>query len=131
MKKLILLCLCVGCFYAVQAQQTPTQDSTLQQFVGKYKFPEGSMVAEVVVSIEGGALSISTSIGTSPLEKKEEDLYIIVAFQGTAKFNRDANKKIVGVSINAGGYVLEGTKTEGSLAGLTKAQRNNSLVYAH
>ena len=126
-----MLCLCLCCFYAVQAQQTPTQDSTLQQFVGKYKFPEGSMVAEVVVSIEGGALSISTSIGTSPLEKKEEDLYIIVAFQGTAKFNRDANKKIIGVSINAGGYVLEGTKSDGSLTGIATKQMNNSLVFAH
>jgi hypothetical protein len=131
MKKLMMLCLCVCCFYAVQAQQTPTQDSTLQQFVGKYKFPDGSVIPEVVVSIESGALSMSSSAGTSPLEKKEEDTYIIVAFQGTAKFNRDANKKIIGVSINAGGYVLEGTKSDGSLTGLTRAQMNNSLVFAH
>jgi hypothetical protein len=49
-----------------------------------------------------------------------EDIFTITQFQGTAKFNRDANKKIIGVSINAMGYVLEGTKAEGSLAGVVK-----------
>ena len=66
---------------------------------------------------------MSSSAGTSPLEKQQgEDIFTITQFQGTAKFNRDANKKIIGVSINAMGYVLEGTKAEGSLAGVVKYQ---------
>jgi hypothetical protein len=40
---------------------------------------------------------------------------VITQFQGTAKFNRDASKKIIGITINAGGYLLEGTRTEEGL----------------
>lgn len=104
--------LVLGSFSAVSAQQTPTGDSTLQQYAGKYKFPEGSVVAEVTVILDGGNLTMSSPVGTSPLEKKEEDVFVITQFQGTAKFNRDASKKIIGVTINAGGYLLEGTRTE-------------------
>ncbi len=113
MKKWFLLCCLSVCLISVaQAQQTPPKDSTLKQFVGKYVFPDGSVVAEVTVAIEDTTLTMSSSAGTTLLEKKGEDLYIIVQYQGTAKFNRDANKKVIGVSIDAMGYQLEGTKTD-------------------
>lgn len=69
-------------------------------------------MSEITVILEGGNLTMSSQVGTSPLEKKEEDVFVITQFQGTAKFNRDASKKIIGVTINAGGYLLEGTRTE-------------------
>ena len=113
MKKLIaLFCLGMGFVSMVNAQQSPPVDSTLQQYVGKYLFPPGSPVSEVTVSLENGALTSTSSAGVSPLEKQGEDLFAITQFQGTAKFNRDANKKIIGVSINAMGYQLEGTKSD-------------------
>jgi hypothetical protein len=111
MKKLMLVLFSIVCSVAAFSQQTPA-DSTLQQFTGKYKFPEGSVVSEITVILEGGNLTMSSQVGTSPLEKKEEDVFVITQFQGTAKFNRDASKKIIGVTINAGGYLLEGTRTE-------------------
>lgn len=89
------------------------KDSTLQDFVGKYKFPEGSIVSEVTVSIEGEGLVMGSSIGTSTLVKIGEDLFSVTAYDGSAQFKRDANKKVIGVSINAGGYALEGTKSDG------------------
>lgn len=111
MKKWFLFCcLSVSLISLLQAQETPKKDSTLQQYVGKYKFPDGSVVAEVTVQIEDTVLTMSSSAGTSALEKQSEDLYTIVQFQGSAKFNRDANKKVIGVSIVAMGYELEGTK---------------------
>lgn len=126
MKKGFLFCCLSVCLFSVaQAQQTPPKDSTLQQFVGKYKFPEGSVVTEVTVAVEDSSLTMSSSAGTSVLEKKEEDLYVIVQFQGTAKFNRDANKKIIGVSIDAMGYQLEGTKVE-SIALINKLKNANT-----
>lgn len=115
MKKMLLFFfLSVGMVLMAQAQQAPpAKDSTLQHYVGKYKFPDGSVVAEVTVALVDGALEMSSSAGTSALEKQEaEDLYTIVQFQGTAKFVRDANKKVIGVSINAMGYLLEGTKSD-------------------
>ena len=120
MKKWLLFCCLSVCLVSVsQAQQNPApapKDTTLQQYVGKYKFPDGSVVAEVTVALEDGALTMSSSAGTSALEKKGDDLYVIVQFQGTAKFNRNADKKIIGVSIDAMGYQLEGKKDETTLA---------------
>jgi len=132
MRKLIfLLCLGIGIVSIVNAQDAP-KDSTLQEYVGKYKFPDGSVVTEVTVAIDNGALTMASSAGVSALEKKSEDLYVIVVYQGTAKFNRDANKKIIGVSIDAMGYQLEGTKTEGSIAFTERLKNkyipNNPLV---
>lgn len=110
MKKLMMLCLLLGTVAFVQAQ---TKDSTLNDFVGKYKFPDGSIVTEVTVSMEGEGLVMGSSVGNSALVKTGEDQFSITAFDGTAQFKRDANKKVVGVNINAGGYVLEGTKSDG------------------
>ncbi len=122
MKKMAMfLCVSVCLVSFAQAQQTPA-DSTLKQYVGKYRFPDGSVVAEVNVVLDKGALTMSSSAGESPLEKQEEDLYNITQFQGTAKFNRDSNKKIIGVTINAMGYLLEGTKVEST--GLAFQRKN-------
>ena len=113
MKKFIFLfCLGMGIISMADAQETPSPDSSLQQFVGKYRFPDGSVIAEVNVALENGALTMNSSAGFSPLEKQSEDFFSIPNFQGTAKFNRDANKKVIGVSINAKGYLLEGVKVE-------------------
>lgn len=129
MKKWLLFCCLSGCLVTVsQAQQNPaSKDSTLQQYVGKYKFPDGSVVAEVTVAVEDGALTMTSSAGTSALEKKSDDVYVIVQFQGTAKFNRNADKKITGVSIEAMGYQLEGTKSEETIA-MRRIYPVNSLL---
>ena len=133
MKKMIFLfCLGLGFVSIVHAQE-PAKDSTLEQFVGKYTFPDGSVVAEVNVALENGALTMSSSAGVSPLEKQGEDLYAITQFQGTAKFKRDTSKKIIGVSINAMGYELEGTKANTSTTAFayrltSKYITNTSLV---
>lgn len=106
----MIICLLLGVVAFAHAQD---KDSTLQDFVGKYKFPEGSVVSEVTVSIEGEGLVMGSSIGTSSLVKIGEDLFSITAYDGSAQFKRDTNKKVIGVSINAGGYALEGTKSDG------------------
>ncbi len=108
MKKLMMLCLLLGTVAFVQAQ---TKDSTLNDFVGKYKFPDGSIVTEVTVTMEGEGLVMGSSVGNSALVKTGEDQFSITAFDGTAQFKRDANKKVIGVNINA--YVLEGSKSDG------------------
>ncbi len=106
----MMICLMLGTVAFVYAQD---KDSTLQDFVGKYKFPDGSIVPEVTVSVEGAALVMGSSIGNSALVKIGEDLFSITAYDGSAQFKRDANRKVIGVSINAGGYALEGTKSDG------------------
>jgi hypothetical protein len=125
MKKILALCILMSCCYLSQAQENKDKDSTLQQYTGKYKFPDGSVVTEVTVTLENGGLIMTSAVGTSTLEKTGDDLFAITQFEGSALFKRDANKKIIGVSINAQGYSLEGTKSELTLQSLGLLQKRS------
>jgi hypothetical protein len=105
MKKIFLSIVLIASFVVVKAQ-----DSTLQEYTGKYKFPDGSIVTEIAVTLENGILNSNSSAGNSVLEKLGTDSFSVVSFQGTAIFKRDDNKKIIGVVVDAMGYHLEGTK---------------------
>jgi hypothetical protein len=105
MKKLFLAFLMLAFIVTVHAQ-----DSTLQEYTGKYKFPDGSVVTEIDVTLENGILTSNSTAGTSTLEKLGTDSFSVVSFQGVAVFKRDDNKKITKVVIDAMGYHLEGTK---------------------
>ena len=59
-------------------------EDTLQQYTGKYKFPEGSAVTEVVVTLENGVLTGSSASGSSELKKMQGDTFEVVAYSGTA-----------------------------------------------
>ena len=96
--------------YHLEGTKDNGEDALLQQYIGKYKFPEGSVVTEINVTIEGGVLTSNSSAGASVLEKLGVDTFSVVSFQGTAVFKRDAGKKIIGVVVDAMGYHLEGTK---------------------
>lgn len=109
-KKLLFLCIGLSFFALLQAQNAPVADTLIQQYLGKYSFPEGSVVTEVTVTLDSGILTMTSTAGVSPLEKQSDDLYNIIQFQGTAKFNRDSTRKVIGVSIDAMGYQLEGKK---------------------
>jgi hypothetical protein len=112
MKKLILFSLFLTTFSFVVNAQT---DTSLQQYTGKYVFAEGSVVPQAVVTLENDGLMVTVSAGASALVKQAEDVFTITAFQGTATFKRNDAKKIIGVSINAMGYSLEGTKVDALL----------------
>lgn len=98
--------------FAASAQQ----DSSANAILGKYKFSEGSIVPEATVTNENGTIIMTTSAGSSELVKQNEDVYTIVAFQGTAAFKRNDAKKVIGVVIDAMGYHLEGTKEQAAAA---------------
>jgi len=91
-------------------------DSATNAFLGKYIFPSGSIVEQVTVANEGGSLVMISDRGTSALEKTGEDTYTIVAYSGVAKFIRDADKKVTGITIDAMGYHLEGVKEAKAIA---------------
>jgi hypothetical protein len=108
MKKILLLStLLLGVFISIQAQ-----DSTLTQLTGMFKFGEGSPVQEVVITVDNGALLIGSAMGSSVLQKTGEDEYLIPDFQAALIYKRDSNKKVVGLTINVSGMVLEAVKVE-------------------
>jgi hypothetical protein len=91
-------------------------DTTLKEFTGRYVFPDGNVVPDVTVALDGNSLSMSSSAGTSSLEKLGVDSFSIVEFSGTAVFKRNGSNKVTGVHIEAAGYVMDGTKEENQLA---------------
>ena len=71
--------------FSLHAQQTNLQD-TLQQYTGKYRFPDRSVVTEVTVAIENGGLLANSAMGSSELRKTEGDVFEVVAYGATATF---------------------------------------------
>jgi hypothetical protein len=108
MKFSITLLMLVFCFSVTGF----AQQDTLKQYTGKYKFAEGSVIAEAEVTYTDSTLTMNTSAGTSVLKFEKNDQFAIVSFDGTAVFTRNAERKITGVHIEAMGYVLDGTKEE-------------------
>lgn len=88
------------------------QSDSLQQYTGKYKFPDGSPVTEITVTLESEVLNANSAMGSSELKKTEGDVFEIVAYGGTATFKRNTDNKISGVQILVGDINMEGTKTE-------------------
>jgi len=110
MKKITLSLLASLFIIAMNAQTEPALKPPLEDFVGRYVFPDGSVVPDVTVTLSGDALTMTSSAGTSALTELGRDSFSIVEFSGTAVFKRGDNKKVNAVHIEAGGYVLDGQK---------------------
>lgn len=119
MRKFFLLLFAMTGFVMLNAQEAPKEDS-LQEYTGKYKFPEGSVVTEITVVIENGALYATSMMGNSELKKIEKDIFEVVAYAGKATFKRNEAAKLNGVKIEVEDLILEGTKEESSSQALNR-----------
>ena len=113
MRKLLVTIVAVVSFCLLNAQ-----DTTLNEYVGMYVFPEGSMVPSVEIRIENGSLTASSSAGSSALEKISKDTFNLVSYSGTVYFIRNSQKKIDSIKIDAQDVILEGKKQNGGSASL-------------
>lgn len=112
MKKILLLSLAVITFNIIHAQ-TPGALDSLNQYTGKYKFPEGTAIAEVTVTLDNGTLYGITTEGSSELRRREGDTFDIVAFAGTATFKRN-DGKVTRLRIQVEDLDAEGEKVDGA-----------------
>ena len=110
MKKLLLLFVAISAL-TVSNAQTPKTDS-LQEYTGKYKFPDGSVVSEVNIVLENGVLSATSVMGNSELKRVEGDIFEVIAYGGKATFKRSPEGKVNGVKIEVDDIILEGPKSE-------------------
>jgi hypothetical protein len=114
MKKIITISIALF----ISALSVKAQDSTFNKavdslniYVGKYTFGEGSPVAEMTVAIENGKLVLKSKMGNAELEKgKGEDQFTIPSYQGSASFFRNEAKKVSGIHIDVMGRSLDGDK---------------------
>ena len=105
MRKLILSIMV--CFGLVSLY---AQDTTLNEYVGTYTFPEGGPVTTVDVKLENGSLVASSTAGSSPLERISKDTFNLVTYNGKVYFSRDSTKKVSGIKIEVEDTILEGKK---------------------
>ncbi|MFI5185694.1 MAG: hypothetical protein ACHQF0_03165 [Chitinophagales bacterium] len=105
MKKFMLFLLVLNAFTFLNAQ-----DTTLNEYVGTYTFPEGAPVPTVEIKIENGILMANSSAGSSVLEKISKDTFNLVAYNGNVYFTRDSVKKVNGIRIEVQDTILEGKK---------------------
>lgn len=124
MRKIILSGLiCAGALYS------PAQDSTLNDYTGKYKFPDGSMVPEVDISLSDNILTITAVIGSATLEKINRDTFLIPTY-GNAMvfFYRNTENKVSAIKIDTGNDVLEGKKEGVGVAWIREYCWDNPLA---
>ena len=99
MKKFLVSFLVIISVLSVSAQQ----DSVLQKYTGKYKFPDGSPVTEINFTVENGVLMGASAMGSSEFKKTDtEHVFEIVAYGGTATFKKNGEGKIASVQIVVG-----------------------------
>ena len=111
MKKILISLFALLAFSSLKAQT----DSTLQEFTGKFKFPDGSPFTEIAVVIDNGILMATTSLGNSEFKKTDtKDVFDIVAYAGVATYKRNAEGKITTLRIQVQDLDLEGTKSDGA-----------------
>ena len=126
MKKLLLSFLMISFTIVVNAQQDTLQkstDSTLQQYTGKYKYPEGTPFPEVVVTLDKGVLIGTSILGIAELKRIEKDVFEIVGYGGTATFKRNAESKIISCHILVSDIDANGTKVEEDKVALVEIKR--------
>lgn len=107
MKKALLLI----AVFIISALSLKAEES-LQEYAARYKFPQGSMIPEISVVFENGALSLTSPLGTSVIEKTTDDHFNIPNYKGTAVFVRNSAKKITGIKIEMKGVSLSGNREE-------------------
>jgi hypothetical protein len=107
MKKITLLftVFVIACF-SLKAEES------LQQYAAKYKFPQGSLISELNIVFDKGALSVSSTLGSSTIEKKNGDHFNLTTYKGTAVFVRNEAKRITGIKVEINGVTVEGTREE-------------------
>ena len=86
------------------------QDSTLKEYVGIYKFAEGSPVTSAEIYLKNNALTVNSAHGSSAMEKRGRDTFALPTFEGMAYFTRNNNGQVAGVRVEVGEYVLQGIK---------------------
>jgi hypothetical protein len=112
MRKLCFLTLILmSAFLSVNAQTGPLND-----YLGKYVFPEGSPVAEVSLTQEDSSLVINSAMGSTPLEKKGVDSFYLAPYDALVIFKRKDGKTVESISIIVQGQELVGKKEASPMA---------------
>lgn len=97
MRKILLFIVLALSFSGIKAQVK----TNLQEYVGRYIFPEGSLTESAVISIVNDTiLNISASIGECNLRYSKQDAFDLPQYGGDIIFYRNATNNIEGFKIS-------------------------------
>ena len=85
---------------------------SLEEYVAKYKFPQGSIISEASVVYENGTLHLTSSLGSTSLEITGDDKFYMPANSGTVVFIRNRAKKITGMKFDLQNISVDGNREE-------------------
>lgn len=109
------LLVCLG--FGASAQT----DTSLNQYTGLYKFPEGSATPSVDISIQNSALYASSSIGSATMVRMGRDTFSLPDHGGTAYFFRNEAGHVTRIRVLVGELDLEGTREGGPIAWIRRS----------
>jgi hypothetical protein len=112
MKKILFMAIIlVGVMATANAQTSPLKD-----YLGKYVFPEGSPVTEVIITAEDTVLTINSAMGSTPLEKKGTDTFYLAAYDAPIIFKRASDNSVETLTIVVQGMELTAKRASTSYA---------------
>ncbi len=118
MKKMIFLLATVLVFTLIVSAQDST---SFKEYYGKYKFAEGSPVAEVEIVWQDNTISIASDMGTSSIKKSGVDSFDMDYMGGSIIFSRDsANQQVKGLTIFVSGMELVATRETAAATGTSR-----------
>lgn len=117
MMKIVLLS---GFLFFLVALAGAQADTSLHEYKGVYKFPEGSATPSVEISIQNGSLYANSSIGSATLTRIAKDTFSIPEHNGMAYFSRNGDGKVKGIRVEVGDLLLEGDKEPAANAWLQR-----------
>lgn len=86
------------------------QDAPLDNYIGKYNFPEGSPVTSVELKVVDGVLMGESQMGPATFKRIEKDMFAVIEHNAVAEFKRNADGKVISVTVTVDTLVMEGTK---------------------
>ena len=113
MKKLPLV-FCFVIATTLSLAQSPAD--SLQEYIGVYKFPPGSEMTSLEITVVNGGLFGTTNMGSGSLVRVNKDTFSIPEHNGIAYFSRNAEKKVVRIHLEVGELILDGEKENSSFA---------------
>ena len=113
MKKISIL-ICFLIVTKLATAQAPVD--SLREYVGVYKFPPGSEMISLEITVVNGGLFGTTNMGSGSLVRVNKDTFSIPEHNGIAYFSRNAEKKVVRIHLEVGELILDGEKENSSIA---------------
>jgi hypothetical protein len=87
------------------------EPNKFEEFLGKYKFEEGSPITELFIEMKDGRLFGDTDQGKAELRSTPvSDEFQVMGYNGKASFTRNGDGKINGVVLHVEGMILKATK---------------------